>query len=73
MHFDQNASPPCVEVITSVQRHRRWPTAEKIQLVEETIKPEMSVSYVARRAGLIGRLIKTLGRCCHAMLFAFVG
>ena len=52
MHFDQNASPPCVEVITSVQRHRRWPTAEKIQLVEETIKPEMSVSYVARRAGL---------------------
>ena len=29
MHSDQNASPPRVEVITSVQRRRRWPTAEK--------------------------------------------
>ena len=28
MHSDQNASPPRVEVITSVQRRRRWPTAE---------------------------------------------
>ena len=33
MHSDQNASPPRVEVITSVQRRRRWPTAEKIRLV----------------------------------------
>ena len=32
MHSDQNASPPRVEVITSVQRRRRWPTAEKIRL-----------------------------------------
>jgi Transposase len=39
-----------VEVITSVQRRRRWPTAEKIRLVEETMQPGMSVSYVARRA-----------------------
>jgi Trehalose utilisation len=31
MHSDQNASPPRVEVITSVQRRRRWPTAEKIR------------------------------------------
>ena len=36
MHSDQNASPPRVEVITSVQRRRRWPTAEKIRLVEST-------------------------------------
>ena len=28
MHSDQNASPPRVEVITSIQRRRRWPTAE---------------------------------------------
>lgn len=47
MHSDQNASPPRVEVITSVQRRRRWPTAEKIRLVEETMQPGMSVSYVA--------------------------
>ena len=31
MHSDQNASPPRVEVIASVQRRRRWPTAEKIR------------------------------------------
>ena len=52
MHSDQNASPPRVEVITSVQRRRRWPTAEKIRLVEEMMQPGMSVSYVARRAGV---------------------
>ena len=28
MHSDQNGSPLRVEVITSVQRRRRWPTAE---------------------------------------------
>ena len=44
MHSDQNASPPRVEVITSVQRRRGRPTAEKIRLVEETMQPGMSVS-----------------------------
>jgi Transposase len=52
MPSDQNGPPPRVEVITSVQRRRRWPTAEKIRLVEETMQPGMSVSYVARRAGV---------------------
>jgi transposase len=42
-------------VITSVQRRRRWPTAEKIRRVEET--PGMSVSYVARRAGVAPSLL----------------
>jgi hypothetical protein len=36
MYSDQNASPSRVEVITSVQRRRRWSTAKKIRLVEET-------------------------------------
>ena len=57
MHSDQNASPQRVEVITSVQRRRRWPTAEKIRLVEETMQPGMSVSYVARRAGVAPSLL----------------
>jgi transposase len=57
MHSDQNASPPRVEVITSVQRRRRWPTAEKIRLVEETMQPGMSVSYVARRADVAPSLL----------------
>lgn len=41
-----------VEVITSVQRRRRWSVAEKIRLVEEAMQPGMSISYVARRAGI---------------------
>ena len=51
MPSDQNAPPPRVEVITSVQRRRRWSTAEKIRLVEET------TSYVARRAGVAPSLL----------------
>ena len=46
MHSDQNGSPPRVEVITSVQRRRRWPTAEKIRLVEETMQPGIGTSRV---------------------------
>ena len=57
MLSDQNGSPPRVEVITSVQRRRRWPTAEKIRLVEETMQSGMSVSYVARRAGVAPSLL----------------
>src|SRR3954453_23879072 len=41
-----------VEVITSVQRRRRWSAAEKVRLVEEAMQPGMSVSFVARRAGI---------------------
>ena len=41
-----------VEVITSVQRRRRWSAAEKVRLVEGAMQPGMSVSFVARRAGM---------------------
>lgn len=41
-----------IEVITSVQRCRRWSVAEKVRLVEDAMQPGMSVSYVARRAGI---------------------
>jgi len=41
-----------VEVITSVQRRRRWSVAEKVRLVEEAMQPGMSVSFVARQAGV---------------------
>ena len=46
-----------VEVITSVQRRRRWSVAEKIRLVEETLQPGMSVSFVARKHGLSPSLL----------------
>ena len=36
-----------VEVITSVQRRRRWSAEEKARIVQETYAPGMSVSLVA--------------------------
>jgi hypothetical protein len=41
-----------VEVITSIQRRRRWSAAEKEQLVAATLEPGASVSAVARAAGI---------------------
>ena len=41
-----------VEVITSVQRRRRWTTEEKVRIVEETRLPDQSVSLVARGYGI---------------------
>ena len=38
-----------IEVITSVQRRRRWSVAEKMRIVQECEQPGMSVSYVARK------------------------
>lgn len=52
-----------VEVITSAQRRRRWSVAEKVRLVEEAMQPGMSVSYVARRAGISPSQLGTLCGC----------
>ena len=41
-----------VEVITSVERGRRWSTAEKQRLVAATLEPGASVSAIAREAGI---------------------
>jgi transposase len=41
-----------VEVITSVQRRRRWTPEEKRLMVEEAESPGMSVSAVARKYGI---------------------
>jgi transposase-like protein len=45
-----------VEVITSVQRRRRWAAEEKVAIVQETYAPGMSVSLVARRYGIAPNL-----------------
>ena len=45
-----------VEIITSVQRRRRWTASEKVRIVEETFEPGMTVSLVARRPPRLGRL-----------------
>ena len=41
-----------VEIITSVQRRRRWTPSEKKAIVEETEQPGMSISSVARKYAL---------------------
>ncbi len=41
-----------VEVITSVERRRRWSSAEKERLVATTLEPGASVSAIAREAGI---------------------
>jgi len=47
-----NSNPQRIEVITSVERRRRWAPAEKKAMVDETYRPGMSVSYVARKHGI---------------------
>ena len=54
---ESNNKPQRVEVITSVQRRRRWSVAEKIRIVQECEQPGMSVSYVARKYDLAPNLL----------------
>ena len=35
-----------IEIITSVQRRRRWTASEKVRMVEETFEPGMTVSQL---------------------------
>jgi transposase len=41
-----------IEVVTSVQRRRRWRASEKVRMVEETFAPGMTVRFVARQHGV---------------------
>jgi transposase len=41
-----------IEVITSVERRRRWSSAEKERLVAASLEPGAVVSALARQAGL---------------------
>ena len=54
------------EVITSVQRRRRWPRREKERLVAASLEPGASVSEVARAAGLhVSQLFKWRKELCR--------
>lgn len=46
-----------IEVITTDQRRRRWSIEEKSALVRRTYEPGMSVSLVAREAGVSAGLL----------------
>ncbi|MEY9126932.1 MULTISPECIES: IS66-like element accessory protein TnpA [Bradyrhizobium] len=56
------------EVITSVERRRRWSQDEKERLVAASLEPGASVSEVARRAGLhVSQLFRWRKELCkHA-------
>jgi transposase len=41
-----------IEVITGVQRRRRWTPEQKLELVKQTFEAGMTVSLVARQAGI---------------------
>ncbi len=41
-----------IEIITDGGRRRRWPPAEKLRIVEETLDDGASISVVARRNGV---------------------
>ena len=57
MSGSSNKRSQQVEVITSVQRRRRWSVQEKLEIIEETEQPGMSVSYVARQHGISPSLL----------------
>jgi transposase len=47
-----SATPSWVEVVTSVQRRRRWTPEQKLEIVKQTTEPCSSVSMVARQFGI---------------------
>ena len=47
-----SAAPTRVEVVTSVQRRRRWTPEQKLEIVKQTNEPGSSVSMVARQFGI---------------------
>jgi len=50
------------DVLSGVQRRRRWTPEEKVRIVEETYLPGMSVSLVARQHGISGSQVFTWRR-----------
>ena len=46
-----------IEVITSVERRRRWSAAEKAQLVAAMNEPDAVVTEIARNAGVVASLL----------------
>ncbi len=47
-----SATPTRVEVVTNVERRRRWTPEQKLEIVKQTNQPGSSVSMVALRFGI---------------------
>ncbi|UXN57241.1 IS66-like element accessory protein TnpA [Phyllobacterium zundukense] len=55
-----------IEVITSVERRRRWSREEKERLVAATLEPEAVISDVARSAGIhVSQLFRWRKELCQ--------
>ena len=62
-----------VEVITSVQRWRRWSAEEKAAIVQQTYAPGMSVSLIARQHGIAPNQLFTWRRLYASGALSAVG
>lgn len=62
-----------VEVITSIQRRRRWTTEEKMRIVDETYLPGNTVSIIARRHGISANQLFTWRRLMARGAFTAAG
>lgn len=61
-----------VEVITTVQRRRRWTAQEKQRIVEEAEQPGMSISFVARKYSINPNQLFSWRRLAHEGAFTAV-
>ena len=50
-------TPERIEVLSSIQRRRRYSLDEKMAVLAEASQPGMSISYVARRHGISPSLL----------------
>lgn len=50
-------NPDRIEVLSSIQRRRRYSLDEKMTVLAEAAQPGMSISYVARRHGISPSLL----------------
>ena len=57
MSGDSAQDKDAVEIVATVQHRRRWSVSEKIRIVEDTERPGMSVSFVARQNGIAPNLL----------------
>jgi transposase len=56
-----------IELITGAGQRRRWSSDDKARIVEESLKPDATVSEVARRNGLSPQQLFAWRRAAHAL------
>lgn len=71
--MSMTTTPHRIEVITGVQRRRRWSPEQKAAIVAETYEPGISVSEVARRRGIAPNQLFTWRRLAAAGALEAVG